>query len=418
MELPALMCRYADRFAALGRGEHHVGSPLGAWLVLALAAPAVTGDLADRVVDALGADLDTAHRMAVELLAHPHPAVSAAATAWTQHGLAGLDSWLATLPADVQTGPVPTQYQADAWAREHTLGLIDRFPLDTGGVQVLLASALATRVSWATPFETTDATDLRGPWSTSLTRVLRAPRAGGHHAFITDTERASLLAVHTALADGLEVTSVIAGPAVAPPDVLAAAHKIAVARAQQRRHLTWVSLFDLPLGEHPPWTITEEHVPEQGEQVDALLPAWHAASKHDLLTEPTLAFGAAGQGLQQLADLTGPIEAVQSAVARYSRRGFEAAAVTGLGVAISAKIPEPPGPHRTATIRFAHPYAVVATALGSTPADPWRGLPVFAAWITDPDDAQDCPDHRRRAAPRGPDRRSTIPYRQALIATV
>lgn len=389
MELPDLVCRYADRFAALGRGEHHVGSPLGAWLVLALAAPAATSDLAHQVVDALGADLTTAHCMAVELLAHPHPAVSAAAAAWTQEGLTGLDSWLATLPDGVRTGPVPTQDEADAWAREHTLGLIDRFPLNTPEFQVVLASALATRVTWATPFETTDATDLRGPWSTSLTRVLRAPRAGGHHAVITDTVRAGLVGVHTALADGLEVTSVIAYPAVAPADVLAATHEIAVARARHPRDPAPVSLFDLPLGEHPQWTITEEHASEQGEQVDALLPAWHAASKHHLLTEPRLAFGAAGQALQQLADLTDPIEAVQSAVARYSRRGFHAAAVTALGIRASARMPGPPGPRRTATLRFTHPYAVVATALGSPPTGPWNGLPVFAAWITNPDDTQD-----------------------------
>jgi len=389
MELCALVCGYADRFAALGRGEHHVGSPLGAWLVLALAAPAATGDLADRIVDALGADLTTAHRLAVQLLTHPHPAVSAAAAAWSQRGLTGLDPWLATLPAGVQTGPVPTQDEADAWARGHTFGLIDQFPLDTGGAQVLLASALATRVTWVTPFETTDATDLRGPWSTRLTRVLRAPRAVGHHAVITDTARAGLVGVHTARADGLEVTSVIADPAVAAADVLAAAHQVAVARACHRRNLPPVSLFDLPLGDHPVWIITEEHASERGEQVDALLPAWHATSKHKLLTEPRLAFGAAGHALRQLAELTGPIEAVQSAVARYSRRGFDAAAVTALRVGISARVPGPPGPHRTATLRFAHPYAVVATALSSTPADPWDGLPVFAAWITNPDDTQD-----------------------------
>jgi len=70
VDLAALVCRYADRFAALGGGEHHVGSPLGAWLVLALAAPAATGDLAEQITDALGTDADTAHRVAT---ARPGP---------------------------------------------------------------------------------------------------------------------------------------------------------------------------------------------------------------------------------------------------------------------------------------------------------------------------------------------------------
>ena len=127
--------------------------------------------------------------------------------------------------------------------------------------------------------------------------------------------------------------------------------------------------------------------PHRGEHVEVLLPAWHADSSHDLLAVPGLAFGAAGAALQQAANVGGFIEAVQAAVARYSRRGFEAAAVTVLGVTLSGRMPPPPGPYRTATVRFAHPYAVVATALGRAPEDPWHGLPVFTAWVTRPDDA-------------------------------
>lgn len=134
-----------------------------------------------------------------------------------------------------------------------------------------------------------------------------------------------------------------------PPsrDVLAAAHEISVTRARHGA-APEVSLFDLPLGEHPLWTITEEQTPERGEHVEALLPAWHVSSEHDLQAVPELAFGAAAQSLQQLARLRGLTEAKQSAVARYGRRGFEAAAVTVLAVAASARMPPPPGPHRTA----------------------------------------------------------------------
>jgi hypothetical protein len=218
--------------------------------------------------------------------------------------------------------------------------------------------------------------------------VLRAPRdGGGHRAFIADTARAGRVAVHTAMADGLEVTSVLPVPGVAPGDVLAAAHEISLALAGHGAVPDPVSLFDLPLGEHPLWTITEKQAPERGEHVEALLPAWHAASEHDLLAVPELAFGAAGQSLQRLADLRDRIVATQSAVARFSRRGFEAAAVTVLAVTVSAPMPPPPGPYRTATVRFGHPYAVVATTRGRAPEDPWHGLPVFAAWITRPDNA-------------------------------
>ncbi|XAS75178.1 hypothetical protein V3G39_10915 [Dermatophilaceae bacterium Sec6.4] len=125
--------------------------------------------------------------------------------------------------------------------------------------------------------------------------------------------------------------------------------------------------------------------------MDALLPAWNAASTHDLLTEPTLGLGAAGHALGQLARTNGPIDAAQSVVARYGRHGFQAAALTALDVMESWSGRRPPGPHRTATLRFTHPYAVVATTRASTSRDPWNALPVFGAWITDPDDTQDSP---------------------------
>jgi len=182
---------------------------------------------------------------------------------------------------------------------------------------------------------------------------------------------------------------VLAEPGVAPADVLAAAHEISAGRHRDRGRPNPVSLFDLPLGEQPLWTITEAHERERGEHVQALLPAWHAVTKHDLLTVPELGFAAAGQSLQRLAEVEGIIEASQTAVAQYSRHGFEAAAVTELAVTLSARLPAPPGPHRTANVRFAHPYAVVANSHGHRDDDPWHALPVFAAWITDPDDAQD-----------------------------
>src|SRR6266542_2990151 len=325
MDPSALVCRYAERFAALGADKHQVGSPLGAWLVLALAAPAATGALRDEIADALGTDVESAQRLAAELLQRPHPVVAAAAAAWSVPELTGLDTWRSGLPATVTTGPVPTQQQANEWTREHTLGLIDTFPIDIRQAVIVLASALATRVTWLRPFELADGSELHGPWGEQLTRVLRAPHDDGHAAFIVTTQRAGYVAVHCAQADELlEVTSVLAAADVPRPDVLAVAHEIATARAIGP--VAAVSLFDLPLGDSPLWTITEQPAPVGGEHVDAILPAWHAHSEHNLLEVPALAFGAAGESLRQLADVDGYIEAAQSAVAKYSRRGFEAAA--------------------------------------------------------------------------------------------
>jgi hypothetical protein len=87
-------------------------------------------------------------------------------------------------------------------------------------------------------------------------------------------------------------------------------------------------------------------------------------------------------------------EAKQSAVARYNAVGFEAAAVTAL--ALSASAPRlRPGQRREATLRFGHPFAVVAVAYDDqrvpthdSVQNPWHGLPVFSAWVGHVTDAE------------------------------
>jgi hypothetical protein len=56
--------------------------------------------------------------------------------------------------------------------------------------------------------------------------------------------------------------------------------------------------------------------------------------------------------------------------------------------------PKAPGVRRTAELRFGHPFAVVAAGNANPPdshrpdwPSPWHGLPVFSAWVADPEDA-------------------------------
>jgi hypothetical protein len=188
-------------------------------------------------------------------------------------------------------------------------------------------------------------------------------------------------------------------------DVLAAAYRLASAIATggpvARR-----SLFTLPLGPAPLWEITEQRVhttsPDgREERCTAVLPAWSADSMHDLSGHPGLGFGAAAATLAALTGLDQFVyEAKQAAVARYSRTGFEAAAVTALAVRAAMMPRTRQGLMRTAELRFGQPFAVVAVADGQdhharrpTPEpSPWRGLPVFSAWITQPEDADDLAD--------------------------
>ncbi|HEY3088854.1 MAG TPA: serpin family protein [Jatrophihabitantaceae bacterium] len=367
MNIAPLIARYATRFHRAVDCEQHVASPLGAWLILALAAPGATGAVRDELTEVLGAPPDKARDAAAALLAKPHPALASAAAVWRRPEVAAaLQSWLAELPSAVEVGGIPSQADADRWAAEHTLGLIKRFPLEIRPDTVLvLASALATSVDWEAPFELAPSAELRSPWSERVSQVLRSVRQ--HEAYIASSPVGDV-AVHTARsADGLAVTSVIAERGVAPADVLAAAHGTLPHR----------SLYELELGDSPLWTVTETQ--GHGEQHTALLPTWSAQSDHDLM-RPEFGFPAAAQALVELLPPAEyRAEAKQSALARYTRTGFEAAAVTAMAIRAVAVIE---GRKRTATLRFGHPYAVVARAIGGE----WDGVPVFSAWVTEPEE--------------------------------
>jgi hypothetical protein len=399
-DVAGCVARYAARLHAAIGDSHQVASPLGAWLLLALAAPASTGADRAALTEIIGCDADAAAAAAARLLAAPHPEVASTAAVWTAPRAPLADEfrqWQSGLPPEVATGDLPDQAGLDAWAREATLGLIESFPLQWApDLYLVLATALATRVSWQVPFDLAPAADLgsASPWSRQLTQVLRTPRGSrtGHSQFIAATAGAGDVAVHVAAARrGLLVCSVAADPAVPSGPVLAAAHEIGCAHAiaapvRQR------ALADLPLGDGPAWEVRAE--PGAGlDECTAVLPAWEARSRHDL-SEPGLGFAAAKHALAPGPD---PWQAAQAAMARYSRTGFEAAAVTAVAAFMAALAPR--RDRRVAELRFGHPYAVVAVALGADGPGPpdqadyraWHGVPVFSAWVAEPQDAGDGP---------------------------
>ncbi len=397
------LARYARRLHACAGDGHHVVSPLGAWLVLALCAP-LAGGGNGTLDDALGLAPDAARAAAAALLDHPHPLVAAGAAAWTDPQLQAraLRRWLDDLPRSVTRGAVPTPAAIDAWARERTLGLVERFPLVAAAdAAVVLASVLATKVSWEQPFEVVDAAGL-GPgsaWDGQVRRVLRAPVDDPRHLqYLTDTPEAGLVGVHLAVAQGgLLVGSVVAADTAAPQAVLQAAQRVVTAEARQRRSVPAVSLFDLSLGDGPICSIIDEPVltaarSGREERLVSLLPAWSATTTVGLGDE-RLGFPAAAAAVAAAADRDRiGYGAAQTTTASYGATGFEAAAATGLFATVSAVVPKA-GRRRTATVRFARPYAVVAAVDGAprrsdeTEHGRWEGLPVFSAWVSRPEDA-------------------------------
>lgn len=410
--LRLLVARYARSLHATEGESHHVASPLGAWLLLALCAPAADRRTRAKLAKILGVDVATAAALAARLLERPHPLVLAAAGVWLRlaPGQPQPASLLAGLSPSVTVDALTSQQQLDAWANQATRGLIDRFPIPiTPDTALVLATALATKVTWRVPFGLADAAELgaNSVWAGQVRQVLRA--VGASETYLCPTREAGDVAVHSAEAvDGLIVLSVMARPGVPAGRVLAAAHELAFAAAVAApvaRH----SLFDLPLGDTALWSITEEYCQTTApggreESYYTVLPAWSAQSDLDL-GDPSLGFSLVAPGLAKAAGLPrGGYQARQAAVAHYTRTGFEAAAVSAIGMVLGCPQTRP-GVIRRATVRFGHPFAVVAAAVAppaftTTPpafavapaadsAEAWHGLPVFSAWVTEIEEASD-----------------------------
>ena len=206
---------------------------------------------------------------------------------------------------------------------------------------------------------------------------------------IVDTEH-GLMAAHAAPATDSEmlVVSVIADPRVPAAIVLEHAHTIATALARSSPMPGQVSLFDVPLGPGHSWTVSEhkEFGSHDAEHFDAVLPAWSVSSQHNLMDLDDIGFEEAGEALRKLVGGLRP-EAVQVAVAEYTRTGFKAAAITAIAVRASAVMRQQTQIRvRTAHVEYTHPHAVVAVAVDDK-ASPWAGMPLFSAWIAHADEA-------------------------------
>ena len=397
------LARFGRHLHAAAGDDHHVVSALGAWMVVALCGGLAESDpvAGSELAEVLGADPLAAAGFAEALLARPQPLVSAGAGLWVRphRETARLSKWRERLPDEVDTGDIPSEESLDRWVSDRTLGLIRRFPLTVKPEWVcLLASALATKVSWEVPFAVVGAAEL-GPhrWSGSLSRVLKTPSDPRHRQFLVDTPAAGPVAVHLASArGGLLVGSVIAADAAVPSGaVLAEAERIVTAEAARPGRTKRLSLFDLPLGKGPVWDLFEEaDAPagslETGERFTSVLPAWSSRTELDLGARPELGFEAAAAAIGRALELEKwDFDAGQSAVARYSAVGFEAAAVTALALAVAARM-GPRNTPRRAVVHFRHPYGVVA-ASANDPREPspaaWHGLPVFSAWVGEAEDA-------------------------------
>jgi hypothetical protein len=395
-----LVAAYALRLHAAAGDRHHVVSPLGAWLLVALTAPLASGSDREKLECVLGCDAETARRAVDELLENPHPALALAFATWHRGDIgAGLGAWRRALPPCATVGPMPTQAEANAWAREQTRGQIESMPVEINDdSRLLLATAVATEVQWESAFDLVPATELGGPWATRVSRVMRRYSEGSVHV-VAHTEAAGFVGVSRERGrGGLDVVSVIAAPDVQAARVLAAAYEVAACFAGLPSTATLVNAFDLPLTGHA-WAVRERVLetlsgPERIERSEVTIPAWTAETKLRDLT------GAPGTGLAEIVRaILGQLppdprgdraDATQVARARFDTNGFSAAALTVLHIFAGARRPLAPRRtiERTVEVRFDRPFAVAAATntdgFSRRGGVLWRGLPAFGAWVIEP----------------------------------
>ena len=422
--LVALVDAYGRRITPAFLDQHDTGnavaSPLGVWLLLAACSGAASGQDLIELEDTLGCSAADALGQLRRFLEEPPRALHSALALWVRQAdhTTALVDWSASLPHQVERGPIPSQLHADEWADRHTAGLIPRFPLDlTPLTRVVLSSALATRVSWATPFEVVPAAFYLGessPWRDVVENVLFEMHPASP-TMLVETEAAGVVAAHFALAnEDLAVMSVAADPSLPHQVVFEAASEVAGICRSDRVARATLSLYDLPLGRGHSWEITEHEVrgpapKRRPEHIEgAVLVQWRAESTLDLLASGSFGVGPA---ISSLLGLIGPspegdlAQAVQSAVAHYTTSGFEAAALSVLTLLTgSSDWPDTPRDthiERRATLYFDHPYAVVA--LAGTETDFRRVrlrhpdsycLPLFCAWVAEPEEPDEPEDER------------------------
>ncbi|MCJ0869424.1 serpin family protein [Streptomyces sp. AP-93] len=381
----ALTSRWAGQAAADGTGT--VFTAAGLWPLLALLADGADGPARTELADALGIPADTAAEAARELLTALDGVrgLRAATGVWARRDLPLEEAWSARLPAgtrSVLTGDEDADRKAlDAWAAERTGGLVEQMPVEVGPhVDLVLASALALNLTWEQPFSERRVQPPHGPWTGRSLRGLAVTHALPERIRVArgPSGPVTLLSVPGAPgAHGVDVHLLLGEPGTAPGDVLT------TGIAEVTGALASSTASGLPDGAAGPGLslrTVDSTSPDPVVRIGTV--AFDIRAEHDLLRHCGL-FGltsAAARpghfpGISRVPLAVG--SARQSAVARFHAEGFEAAAVTAVGMFRGAA--------SVRSYRVRQADLEVDRPFGFLAVDRESGLVLFAGWVTDPD---------------------------------
>ncbi|MCP2288067.1 serpin family protein [Nocardia amikacinitolerans] len=364
--------------AAAGDGDFVV-SGAGLWPLLALLAAAADGPARSELEAAVGLPAEAAQEAALRTLDILAEAVelSAALGIWVRGDLPLHDEWLSSLPVgtvDLLTG----QPALDEWARRHTEGLIERFPLPvTPDTLLVLATALAAKTSWRFPFRDTVMSPEAGPWRGRRISALTRTDHDLRKVAVLDDERPVTRLIVAGKAD-LDVHLLIGSDS--PAEVLATGLSALGGSVPYR-----TGLDAGPVA--PGLTARQVFGYEQLDRLEVRLPPFAIRSEHDLMKQAEL-FGlraASDRGRGHFPRISPTPLAIdtgaQDVLAKFDREGFEAAAVTALSMNVGAAPARPEQRHTTVLeLDFDRPFGFLAVHRPS-------GMAVVAGWVANAADA-------------------------------
>jgi serine protease inhibitor len=363
-----LTARWCGR---LGGGDFAL-SGAGLWPLLALLASAADESAGAELAAALGRPADSAQQDAVELIDILRAGVSttAALRLWTRKGIPLDQDWAAGLPEGV-AGTLTDQEALDRWAAEETDGLIKKFPLEiTPATALVLASALAARVKWCEPFNTSprdrngESTEPDEQWLFRTTYDLKQAAVLDDSVTRVVVEGNGDVDVHVLIGD------------LQPAEVLAAGLRELSGEAQV------CPAADCD-GGGPGLTVRRVGSDVRQDVLHLHLPSFEIKAHHELLEQTDL-FG--------LRAVTDPVTShlprlspaplfvsrgAQDVVARFFAEGFEAAAVTAFELAVTGGLPEERFQVTVAKVTLERPFGFLAVHRPSR-------LAVVAGWVDSP----------------------------------
>jgi serine protease inhibitor len=371
-----------------------VFSGAGLWPLLGLLALGAEGPCRAELAGAYGLDPargGSAARGFINLFDQA-PALRAALGLWYRDDLSILDSWLDELPPATRgrlTGDIKADTdRLDAWADEHTDGLIKKMPVVlTPETTLVLASAILVTTTWRDEFTEFTHHAQAGPWTgrglPALTRPTRP-----------DTVRVvdggpGTGPVTTSVVEGkddIDVVLFLGEPQVTADLVLIAGIASLGAHATARPAKTAAEILadDSATAQSPGPGLTVQTVKSASPAPTAALttPRFTIEAQHDLLASPEL-FGLSAASNPSTARFPGMSRqglylssARQNAMAEFSATGFKAAAVTAIAMARSMAMRVDKHESRRLEVVYDRPFGFAAVHRPT-------GLIIVAGWVAD-----------------------------------